>query len=618
MYSEHLIQHGYTLNRETGIWVRPLFSGIAYSDGEQIEDALEKAIDSCTDRSVYSPELAGLQNSWAATYHLSSSRSNLLKPVEHLLKKKSVLEIGSGCGAITRHLGELGAEVLALEGSGRRARIGRKRTQDLSNVTILNERFGDFKNDLKFDVVTLIGVLEYAAMFWDAAAPHLSMLEQASSLVKPGGILLVAIENQLGLKYFAGALEDHLGEPFYGIEDRYALSQPKTFGRKELLSMFSKAGLQYTETLAPFPDYKLPSVIITQTGFEHPKFNASALIGPTESADLQSPKLPVFSQSQAWPAVIRNGLGLDLANSFLVVASNAPLEMDSNVLAYHFSANRSKEHAKCSIFRSNNLNSIEISREYSKTQRTSTESNTPSSEQTYHSGSRPLVEELYQILTSNRTSLDDVVGFFERYRKIVCTLAGIQAKPDATLPSNYLDAIPQNILIQGDKWHLIDCEWKSESILTFDWLLFRAIIHSLNSCRVIRLKNEEGEQSLQDFVKRIFEHLGEDASERKLESIAKLESKFQEKVNPTTNVSHWESYRDKPIRKPDIFISQDTWQKAHESAVTATHNTELHLNRVISALTQHNSELERSIREIKESTSWKLTAPLRRVIRFRK
>ena len=39
------------------------------------------------------------------------------------------------------------------------------------------------------------------------------MFQKVSSCLKPGGKLYVAIENKLGLKYFAGCSEDHLGRP---------------------------------------------------------------------------------------------------------------------------------------------------------------------------------------------------------------------------------------------------------------------------------------------------------------------------------------------------------------------------------------------------------------------
>ena len=79
-------------------------------------------------------------------------------------------------------------------------------------------------------MITLIGVLD-VQLFTSEENPPLAMLERVRSLVKPDGMLIIAIENQLGLKYFAGAPEDHLGQPMYGIEGRYRRDQPQTFGR---------------------------------------------------------------------------------------------------------------------------------------------------------------------------------------------------------------------------------------------------------------------------------------------------------------------------------------------------------------------------------------------------
>ena len=57
----------------------------------------------------------------------------------------------------------------------------------------------------------LIGVLEYAGVFSDGYEPALKMLKKARSMLNPNGRLFIAIENQLGLKYFAGVPEDHIG-----------------------------------------------------------------------------------------------------------------------------------------------------------------------------------------------------------------------------------------------------------------------------------------------------------------------------------------------------------------------------------------------------------------------
>lgn len=62
-----------------------------------------------------------------------------MRPFENDLHG-DILEIGAGCGAITRYLGECGGNVLALEGS-QDAAIARARTRDLQNVTVVSDRF---------------------------------------------------------------------------------------------------------------------------------------------------------------------------------------------------------------------------------------------------------------------------------------------------------------------------------------------------------------------------------------------------------------------------------------------------------------------------------------------
>ena len=71
--------------------------------------------------------------------------------------------------------------------------------------------FNDIVLEEKYDYITLIGVLEYAAYYTDAKQPFESFLKRISSYLKEDGKLLIAIENKFGLKYWAGTREDHTG-----------------------------------------------------------------------------------------------------------------------------------------------------------------------------------------------------------------------------------------------------------------------------------------------------------------------------------------------------------------------------------------------------------------------
>lgn len=601
----------YTLQEGSGIWMRPDYPGIAYSDGDLIEDEIEQIIDACPDRSVQSTDLARHLVTWAKKYHLGVGRGNLLKPWRHLLEGRTVLEIGAGCGAITRFMGESGASVLALEGSPRRARICRKRTHDLSSVQVVCERFGDFVPQGQFDVVTLIGVLEYAAIYGNTAQPHLDMLREARKHLKPGGVLLIAIENQLGLKYFAGALEDHLGEPFYGIESHYGPGQPATFGRRELQEMISAAGFGHQVMMAPFPDYKLPTVVVTEEGFSDARFNVAALISPTETSDEQSPELPIFSQFQAWPAVLRNGLGMELANSFLVAASDAPVQNDPSVLAHYFSGRRQPGRSKHALFRAAPGGGIVVASAGSADAQVE-------SAQPYIGDAQPLVNRLYALLTSRRSGIKDLVGFFREYRETVVRLAGVPSSPNPELPAHFLDAIPQNILVdRAGTPHLIDAEWMSGEPLRFDRLLFRAIVYSLNGCRLIRLAGQEGEMSLSALMLEVFNALSIYVTPDALDSLAATEAEFQRAVDSQADGRHWEVSRLAPVRRPDIYISHAALKQALDGAahtISMFQANELNMRKVIGGLEQHVRGLEGTLDAMEKSTSWRITGPLRQLL----
>ena len=136
----------------------------AYSDGVEVEDRLYSLVSSATDRGTFSSELAASITDWPTEYHLSRARHCLLRPLA-IPPGNKVLELGCGCGAITRYLGEIGADVVAVDGSLARARVAAERCRDLPNVRVFVDDLLCFETDERFDCVLLIGVLEYAAVF---------------------------------------------------------------------------------------------------------------------------------------------------------------------------------------------------------------------------------------------------------------------------------------------------------------------------------------------------------------------------------------------------------------------------------------------------------------------
>lgn len=541
MYFDTLLARaGYVLSPADSIWIRPGYEGIAYTDGDATEQRLATILADATDLSVFSPELASQWTDWASMYHLSSSRANLLRPFRDRLEQSDVLEIGAGCGAMTRYLGECGARVLALEGSPRRAAMARSRTRDLDNVTVMTDRFDQFVCEQRFDVVTLIGVLEYAALFTDGDEPALRMLMRVRDLLKPGGKLIVAIENQLGLKYFAGAAEDHLSVPMVGIEGRYHEKGPRTFGRATLAGLLHRAGLISQQFLAPFPDYKLPVSIVTEQALSSETFDAAALAWQSARRDYQLPRYLAFAPELAWPEVRANGLTLDLANSFLVVAGTTDKPFtDPSILAYHYStSHRLPAYCKETRFRQED-NRIEV--QYSLLGQAAAAVNRlvrfcVPERANYIIGS-PLSTELMTLVTHDGWRMEEVGTFLRRYLVIVESLVNSTEEPFqvaslATLvPGEFFDAVPQNILIDPDgHGHLIDHEWTLTNPFPVGWLLYRALLLLIMSLTRLHRSNSGFTATRAGFMMAAFEAAGFPVDKELLLHYGRLEIQVQAEI----------------------------------------------------------------------------------------
>ena len=166
------------------------------------------------------------------------------------------MEIGCGCGAITRYLGDQGINVDAIEGAQRRADIAQLRCRDLNNVRIINANFNDLKiPEASYDAIFIIGVIEYAGKFLSGAksneAAVISILKNLQAALTENGVLVIAIENRNGLKYWLGATEDHYGRSFVGISDYWGKAGTKTYDYKEWNDLLKKSEITLQSLYVP-------------------------------------------------------------------------------------------------------------------------------------------------------------------------------------------------------------------------------------------------------------------------------------------------------------------------------------------------------------------------------
>ena len=254
------------------------------------------------------------ESTWPVLYHLSDIRENLLEwyPFQ---PEASLLEIGAECGALTALFCRKVSRVVAIEPSAPDACVNRERNRHFDNLTICNEDFLTVRLSEKFDYVTLIGGLGYAGQYKDADGDvYMKMLAKAKACLKPGGKMFLAIENKYGMKYFAGAVEEHTGRCFDGLENYAATSDFRTFSHKTLQKMLLKAGFSLNHFYYPLPDYKLPSEIYSDENL--PSFGSVRY--PSVSYDYD--RYELIDERLAFDGICQDGMFDEFANSFLVIS----------------------------------------------------------------------------------------------------------------------------------------------------------------------------------------------------------------------------------------------------------------------------------------------------------
>lgn len=300
-----------------------------YSDGDKEEKELLSIAKEY--KSEQYNEVIAAKKSWPVLYHFSHVRENIISWLP-VTKKDKVLEIGSGCGAVTGALAELAESVTCIDLSKMRSEINAVRNKERENVKILVGNFEEIEASLteSYDYITLIGVFEYASSFISGDTPYETFLRKIEKHLAPGGRIVIAIENRLGLKYFAGCREDHSGIVSEGLLGYSGESYAKTFSRRELSRIVEKAGFMEYDFYYPYPDYKFPFAIYSDTYL--PK--KGDLL--TNDRNFDRDRIKMFDERAQFDEIAEDGTFPKYSNSFLLMLKKDEAhETDKTRLPYH-------------------------------------------------------------------------------------------------------------------------------------------------------------------------------------------------------------------------------------------------------------------------------------------
>lgn len=285
-----------------------------YCDG-QVEDELLEITKNYAE--IEYPRIIEERASWPVLYHLSRQRENVVDWIP-MRGDEKVLEIGSGCGAITGALARKAGQVTCVDLSKKRSMINAYRHDECDNVTIHVGNFKDIEPTLPkdFDYIFLIGVFEYGQSYMGSEKPFEEFLQIVMKHLRRGGRVVIAIENKYGLKYFAGCKEDHLGTYFSGIENYAGGGGVRTFSGKGLEKLFAACGVKKYHFYYPYPDYKFMTTLYSD-GYLPRK---GELLNNIRNFDRD--RMFLFDEKDAFDGIAEDNLFSVFSNSYLVVIGN--------------------------------------------------------------------------------------------------------------------------------------------------------------------------------------------------------------------------------------------------------------------------------------------------------
>lgn len=451
-----------------------------YSDGK-VEDELLEIVKSCAETEYQ--RVIEERASWPVLYHLSPLRENIVDWIPMKADAK-VLEIGSGCGAITGALSRKAGEVVCVDLSKKRSMINAYRHDDCENVTIHVGNFRDIEPDLPadFDYIFLIGVFEYGQSYMGKDKPFEEFLSIVLKHLKKGGRAVIAIENKYGLKYFAGCKEDHLGTWFSGIENYADGGGVRTFSRKGLEKIFAACGVKKYHFYYPYPDYKFMTTL----------YSDAYLPGRGELSNnmryFDRDRLLLFDERYAFDGIVEDGLFSVFANSYEVIIGD-----DFEVKYTKYSNDRAQEYRIRTEIRRDKKGAAEV-RKYPLCEEAKEHiREMPVAYQNlldrYAGGNLEInkcelceedgkVWDSFEFLDGRLLSQmldeclekDDIEGFHALFKQYVERTGYNQEFPVADFDLTF-----GNIVVQGDTWSVIDYEWTFGKAVDVKELAFRAV-----------------------------------------------------------------------------------------------------------------------------------------------
>jgi len=582
-------------------------------------------------------EVVKKNNSFENYYNLYKLRQNLFNwyPFKN---EGNLLEIGAGYGQLTSLFVQKINNVVVIEDSESNAEFISNKVKE-ANVFVSD--FDKIEVNEKFDYIILCNLFEYAKLFYDSDNSHVDYLKYLKTFLKDDGVILIALSNRLGLKYFAGFKEEHTNQFFKGIDGFSGTDNVQTFTKPELIKIIENAGFDNYKFFYPYPDHEFPQIINTD------KF--VNLIPYTKKPIYFKQRSNLFDEGVLNQTLANDGMADYFSNSFLIEIRNSNKNFKTdNINFIKVNAQRKPEFQNITIIHNNKISKYPISNKANdhikkmygenegsfgkiKYLKSEFENNILSYEYIQNKSLKNLIEEsirdndkksfnkliqdyydalIYNSYETDSYASDNFISIFKKKST---------EKFHCHVKSN-LDLDFSNIFIINDEFIAVDYEWIFNFPVPIEYIFYRTIKYNIESnplfnkftsfteiFRYLRL-NLSHIELFEIWDKNLFKYIYEPIPVNDHKIIPKENLDYAENID---------EYVELVIKSKDInshnFESLKKDIVLNQRRIINQKNNEI--RKKDNELKQKDNEVKNKKKEINNllnSTSWKITKPLRK------
>lgn len=275
------------------------------------------------------------QDLYGMLYHFTGERENILNWYP-FCKDADLLEVDGACGAITGMLCDKVAHVVSCECSAEAKEANCLRHAEKKNLQVVAGKFGEASFDRVFDYIVINDVFSRAKQYMREDDAYSALLKKTLKLLKPGGKLLIAVENRLGLRYFTGAPEKNSGAMFLGLNAYYCYDECKSFSKKEWNSLLAACGDLKWKFYYPYPDHIFPNEIFTDESINEMGYGK-------DSYNFENKRFLLYNENSVAKALAKEQVADRFANSFLIEVSKENLQDEEQIVYVKIDSDRNEK-----------------------------------------------------------------------------------------------------------------------------------------------------------------------------------------------------------------------------------------------------------------------------------